>query len=1506
MKPSKDPVWFNSFRRWFRRVQLQALDRKNRLQPPCISLDFRKLERRRVFAVDAFFVGGALSIELSGTAHNSANLLSDGTHFFVDGNNNFRFDPTDPYDPTASGEVSGLISDLESITVVGQNSNDCFFWGGDFSHAPLTSAHSVNAVTIQNVEHVEVQANFHAIGNVSIEACNSIEFNSKFQVDGNLLASVGQTGSITDGVDSCVKVHGDLVLNGGSRIELADDASNFWKIDGLTNVNADGSVELGTSGYWNSHTLSVTATELTIHEFDDVTLGNLFVSGDVSIGTGGSICDTANSVICVDGSIAIQGKDILLANDIGDTLHVDGNSVFHANDGDLNIGDAGNVKLGDIIACGNDVTIYEDDDISLKRIETTGGFFASASGAITDTYGAQIHSNQMQLRAGTNILLADDSTDVIQTTGAAFLRACGNIEVQSAGMVQFGSLGMVATDANVYEDDSTHLDGTIVRSLQLHSHSLITQSGVDTGAGTKYLEIANDARLDLDASPGSIQLQRSSSMPPSNVSDGPWMNNSIGGVFSATGVQGDFLIRNVSPTATLGTITGTFRDFSVWHTDNAIILPDQLLAVSRDLTLIAGVDVEHPNHIGTAELSDLHSTDTFIEDRGTRIDVSGAVRIVAGGYVSLSDSSNESLAVLNGSTSLVSLGGKNISIGPLGDTRLSQIGFFTESLVDGSRGNVMIQLDQSTTLTNPTLPCPDGRTLSNTARNVVIEIAGGLDSLPGTTMTVQEDLNINATDAISIFNDSNDSLRVTGPTRIESLGANITIGSAGLTQLEDVTLLANQGDIVVGGIGKTVLGSISAYANNIGILEDASMTIRGAFANANLLLTSSLNILSTEAYSLKHLTGISADRAFITAGTSAHLGVTNILKLNVSVGSNDELSNSSLFEKNAVADSTGQLYLNAIGTNLPAGVLPASQTLNGESMEELRARASFVDSFENRYGLYIRNNTTLTVESAYNRGDGIHSYVETIDGEDLIIAGKFEQKFTGTDSGGIVLISGEQLEFTPDGRLIIESINGDPSTNRTISQSALTANAFDGNRGPSGFESTQDVLYASDAISDTATQNVLQRTSTQFGVAGESGFQTLVQYADGNSQLFGNRQDLYASFLNGSSSPFGTGVLVAHSSASGDAAVFERNVPYANTFLGTYQTLPTTAIFRRSEEFFMFSNAGRTDSAISKLDLTQVVDDIGEVYAPGRKISFSLPNQIIVTPLVGVPAQFVSIGTNVVYPDLSNDAEPRVVSDATTEVSIMRVGFADIDDDGQVSDSELPDRGDIQIVAITSHDNDEDKSDTNENLKGTQKKRLGHGELDLATKDIKGPNTVTTADIEKWIAEYRNDPSKPSGAYAIISVDNLTGVKVLEVFGTRDFEVSDSDAKQDSSGLPMSEGVPINPVPLAPNEESSNTKQEGVRNTSPSRETSRLDNYPIPKSFLEQSLEPASENQQYNHGFVAVGALAAAGIQRMNTDPSVSSPLIPSPSTSQSRARFSRLARRLRLVQKEVCDGTLS
>jgi hypothetical protein len=109
MNTSKLLSWIRSIRRWFRRLNLRRPSAVSEAWNTHPKIEFRKLERRRVYAVDAFFSSGALSIEISGNTANQANLLSDGTEFFVDENNDLLYDPT---------ELRGLVSDIESITVV--------------------------------------------------------------------------------------------------------------------------------------------------------------------------------------------------------------------------------------------------------------------------------------------------------------------------------------------------------------------------------------------------------------------------------------------------------------------------------------------------------------------------------------------------------------------------------------------------------------------------------------------------------------------------------------------------------------------------------------------------------------------------------------------------------------------------------------------------------------------------------------------------------------------------------------------------------------------------------------------------------------------------------------------------------------------------------------------------------------------------------------------------------------------------------------------------------------------------------------------------------------------------------------------------------------------------------------------------------------------------------------------------------------------------------------------
>ena len=421
-----------------------------------------------------------------------------------------------------------------------------------------------------------------------------------------------------------------------------------------------------------------------------------------------------------------------------------------------------------------------------------------------------------------------------------------------------------------------------------------------------------------------------------------------------------------------------------------------------------------------------------------------------------------------------------------------------------------------------------------------------------------------------------DSLRVSGISELTSESGSIDFGRNGTGELSDIKFNATSGNVVVGGAGHTELGVVEARGGDVSIHEDADMVVRVAIAANRLVLSSALSITNTVAFVPNGTQGISAKDLTIEAGTFAHLGPISVDRMTATVLANGILNNSGLFGLNAEADRNCQSYLDAIGENLPPGVSPVDHLLNGEALGELRSRASFIQSFGREYGLFVQNSKELTVEGIQATGDGIHVYIETALGTDLIVAGGITQRFTQDDPGGVVLIAGDDLILNAGAELRIEHVSQDLATSRVIQQPNLIASAFDGGKGPAGYESTRDVLYAADAFADTGIQNVLQRVATQFGVRGEAGFQTLIRYADGSSQLFDTNQELAPSFQSNPSANSRPGVIPAFVSSVGDVASVERATPYSDTFLGTFQTLPTTAIFRRSAEFFLFEHAGVT------------------------------------------------------------------------------------------------------------------------------------------------------------------------------------------------------------------------------------------------------------------------------------------------------------------------------------------
>ena len=1292
---------------WFLPRTASRRNGAGRARLPALRSTFRRLEKRRVFAVDAFFVGGALDIQITNVGETNANLLTDGSDFFVDNNNNLTFE---------LGETRGSIADLQSVHAFSNDSIGKLFWIGNFSIAPLAIPRGAgDVVRTEGLSEVHLQAPINAGGNVSLSALNTIDFDATIFVQGNLSATVSPGGTIQDGPNAAIHISGDAVLQSQNSILLGDEATASWSVVGLTNVVSQNDVQLGLLGNWDST---------------------------------------------------------------------------------------------NIRAIGNNITIVDHNSISIVEIQTVGDFELTALGNISDQSGSRINVGGSASIQGASIDLADNATDVVSVVGRTFLSADNRIDIQSAGLVNFGSLGLVGAQALVYEDSSTQLDGTILSQFELHARDSVTQTGINTGAGTSILQIAGPVHVSLLGAPGDIDLYRASSSPPTAISDGRLLDNQISGLFTAEGIDGDFRLRNASLQAEIGLLNGSFDNLTIWHTSASVILPNQVINILGDLELIAGVDIHDPVPMIGNSIDRILNSSAVIADSGTTLNVGGNARFAAASDVSLGDAVGETLTATSGSTSIVSLGGGQIILGQAGNLELSELGIYSKSLLDGHRGDFVAQLDGSVALINPTMPIPDGSPLQFTANNVSIDIQGDLSNKPGTQTVLSGRFVAVVSNNINLIGNANDILRVAGNTEFTSVSGSIELGRNGTLELSDVNFHATSGNVVVGGAGHTELGVIEARGGDVSLQEDSDMVVRAAIASNRLILSSALSITNTVAFVPSGTLGISAKELTIEAGTFAHLGPISVDRITATVLANGTLNNSGLFVLNAEADRNGQSYLDAVGENLPPGVSQVEQLWSGESLGELRSRASFIQSFGREYGLFVQNNKDLTLEGIQATGDGIRVLIETALGTDLIVAGAVTQRFTQNDPGGVVLIAGGDLILNAGAELRIEHVSQDLATSRVINQPNLTANAFDGGKGPAGYESTRDVLYAADAFADTGIQNVLQRVSTQFGVRGEAGFQTLIRYADGSSQLFDANQELAISLQSNPSANSRSGVIPAFVSSAGDAAVVERTTPYSDIFLGTFQTLPTTAIFRRSAEFFLFEHAGAIDASVTKVDLTPVVDLVDHVLSPGRKISFSLPTEIIITPAILVAPIRIAPDSPSSFPSSSGDLEPNVLGDAKFEVFIVNVGFDDSNLDGQPSDPELPTRNEIQIDAVVPKSKSADLTDNKSDEGAPKRANLAPGEPNTLSKEIKSSKSPTAADINNWIDEYRNDPTKPSGAYAVISVDSVTGAKVLRVFGVRDFEVANPEPFRQDDSFEKLEVQPEDNAPKLPDDNDKTTSAD--------------------------------------------------------------------------------------------------
>ncbi|MFN7731719.1 MAG: beta strand repeat-containing protein [Pirellula sp.] len=1256
-------------------------------------------------------------------------------------------------------------------------------------------------------------------GSYVLNAAGNVIVDSRVNVGGDWSITTTQGGWIVDNDTARVSVLGNANLRSENSIELADTANASWKVHGTASLDTLGSVQLGRLGSWDTNKLSLFADNAFVRDVNGITLvehrvqrdyelvagGDITVSGAVSVGRNwditatptGRVLDTALANVRVAADLRVTtDQAITLAGALGSRWVVDGLATI-STPADVQLGSDGYWDSAQLSIRARDAMVVDRTGVTLSDHTIGRDYRLTASGSIDSTSVANISVGGQLNMAGSSIVLAQSASNRLSVAGSAFIGApAGQVWIGAPGEVQFGSVGVKGAVVSIAEDSAMRLDGVDATTLELRALDSISQSGVDTGAGVQAIVVRNNAHFQLDSAQGSIRLIRTGLAAGGEDPTGLLMDNSVGGMISASNVNGDFLVRNVSTTGGLGTVQGNIESFTLWQPRAQIVIGSTFPNVQQNLVLVAGMDVVADptpgasHNIGaTAPWRFVTSDAAGILDQGASFRVQGDATLLAGGAIRILDAVGESWRIENGLFSVVSLGGGDIQVGGAGTWQAKSFGFASQHVQSGFMGNVSIVSPVDLILDRPALPSPGAGRMDAFASELRLQVAGALDHAPGLTMTVGRDMVVEARDGIRLFNEAGSQLTVLGSATFQSTLGSMELGTAGQWVTGNVRAIAESGDIVLGNMSAR-MGELSLISNGVTVREGENTVLATAIARRELNVQSAGGIVNTQGFNGLVRAGVSTPQANLQAGTFIHMSETDVQRVNALARSNGPLSNLDFFRLNVQADRTGQAYLDTIGTNLPPNVPTNPRLISGETIAELKKNASYIQTNGSEYGIYLRNQGQIDVQRMTAFGNGTNVFLETMGGEDLVVSQSVQQVFEGSEPGRVVMIAGGKLILEPGAQVQVIQVSGNPDTARIVLQPQMVGSAFNGGQGPAaGFQSTEIVLYSLDAGADTGVQNILQRVSTQFGSAGERGFQILIQYADGKLQLFNNASEVYASLLNGDVGTNPVGTIKAYGDA-GDAAVVQRTIPFSDFFLASNVMLPTTAIFRRSEELFLFENAGKSDLSLNTVDLTPAVDLVEDVLTPGRRISFPMTSEIRVTPQISTAEVRLVPMMETLYAIIDNTDPVRSITPKNVEVMIVQIGFDDANRDGQPDPSEVPSRDEIQVGTLDQKSSQD--GSPHRNALGNARKKLAPGEIDLESRDVKESLSPTSADMQRWIEEYKSDPLKPSGVYAIISRDPATGTRILKVFTIRDFE-------SDGTSLDRSDRLPVDPASIEDN-----------------------------------------------------------------------------------------------------------
>jgi hypothetical protein len=434
------------------------------------------------------------------------------------------------------------------------------------------------------------------------------------------------------------------------------------------------------------------------------------------------------------------------------------------------------------------------------------------------------------------------------------------------------------------------------------------------------------------------------------------------------------------------------------------------------------------------------------------------------------------------------------------------------------------------------------------------------------------------------------------------------------------------------------------------------------------------------------------------------------------------------------------------------------------------------------YALFLVNQKDLIVNSVQaGLSENPNIYIESDRGADLTINGIVRTSSNTVTEGGIVLVAGGEFNLNNTGKLETSSNSSNPVQVVYRVPDPRFANVqdfFDGGDGVPGKFSTQEVLNAFGTAPSpsliTPIRHYLQQVALNFGYTSpagaidagvnENGFLTFIGYADGKARSFDDQ-----------SKPL-------------DTKVFARVTLFNSTFLQENQNLPTNAIVRRADDFFIFENASSVnasgdagvDNAVADIrDLTFQYEAIDDVISGGISPVDAIPPALV--PLQ--PPIVIGFSLPEVIPDQilfqPPEIELEVSVEKNKEVAIYFIDYDDKNDNGQPDLNEIPSNDKIK-----------------EGLEG---------DVTVPPESIYGPDggSPTAQDIESKKAALLANPSKPSGVYAIVEKPVDGEPVVLDVFRLLDSETQ--AASKDEPLLVPDTDEPIIlkdiPTPPAPNKD---------------------------------------------------------------------------------------------------------